>query len=833
SAVVYLAFDNTDFDADSTHFSITILAVELTGGTDLSSNKITIAAIIEPVSLLITPNLALDEMNLDGSLLYINLTNETFVDNSLEVGNFTLNNAPVGTTISNVVYVDPDSAVVYLAFDNTDFDADSTHFSITILAVELTGGADLTSNELTITAIIEPPSLMIVPDMALEETTLDNRTITAILSNEVFVDNILDIANFSINNAPSGVAILSVNYNTVNSSTVVLSFDGTDFDIDSIHFSLTIDGAELNSGNPLTSNEITISAYVEPVVVTISPDIALTENNLYDRYLNISIENDYFIDNSLTNFDLMNFPTGTSVDSIIYQDSLNAVIYLAFDSTDFDTDSIHCLVSIDGNELFSGIAAISNEITVTANTESPMLSVTPDTTLIEDQLNGRILTLGLTYETFADSTLDSLNFTINDAPAGVSLGIIEYVDSITSIVHLVFDLTDFDEDSLNVSITIDGSELTTGNNVTSELFTIYTIDEELIQAIMDAIDSTTVTLPVSVIEAIGNPVTIDIEVNYPDTFNTLLTSDYLVDALISFSDTLVNGVSIIVEYNSAIVDTFNATGIETEFWLSSVTGLPKPVLADETDCIWTFTINNLPEGIQNMNFELFTALINDFYDLNKRYLLDDDSTEITVFEPITINTDPQSQTECSTYSVTFSVDASSNSNLQYQWRKNSIDISGANTNIYTIPAVSLSDAGAYSCVISNSYNSETSANATLTVLVSPNIGLQDVINITTDHIIILGVTAGYSSYLWNTSETNSFISVDGSALGVGSYIYWVSVTDDGNGCSIVDSTTVNVGYSLIVENNDDNIISIFPNPANDKLYINNLSNSIIELIDIQ
>ncbi|MFH2142311.1 MAG: hypothetical protein ABIJ97_07820, partial [Bacteroidota bacterium] len=161
-------------------------------------------------SVIITPDQALDETTLDGNMLYINLISETFVDNSLDIGNFTLNNAPIGTTISNVVYVDPDSAVVYLAFDNTDFDVDYTNFSITILAVELTGGADLTSNEITITAVLEPVSLLITPNLTLDELNLDGSLLYINLTNETFVDNLLDVGNFTLNNAPVGTTISNV-----------------------------------------------------------------------------------------------------------------------------------------------------------------------------------------------------------------------------------------------------------------------------------------------------------------------------------------------------------------------------------------------------------------------------------------------------------------------------------------------------------------------------------------------------------------------------------------------------------------------------------------------
>lgn len=64
----------------------------------------------------------------------------------------------------------------------------------------------------------------------------------------------------------------------------------------------------------------------------------------------------------------------------------------------------------------------------------------------------------------------------------------------------------------------------------------------------------------------------------------------------------------------------------------------------------------------------------------------------------------------------FNVTASGTAPLAYQWRKNGTNIGGANSASYTTPATELGDNGAsYSVVVSNSADSVTSNNATLTV----------------------------------------------------------------------------------------------------------------------
>ncbi len=104
----------------------------------------------------IVSHAGLTEANLNGALLEIKLINETFTDGTLDKANFSMNNAPSGTSIDAVNYINTDTATVTLAFDGTDFDIDSANFNITVSGVELTGANDLTGNSLVITALVEP-----------------------------------------------------------------------------------------------------------------------------------------------------------------------------------------------------------------------------------------------------------------------------------------------------------------------------------------------------------------------------------------------------------------------------------------------------------------------------------------------------------------------------------------------------------------------------------------------------------------------------------------------------------------------------------------------------
>ncbi|HAN10768.1 MAG TPA: hypothetical protein DCP90_09195 [Clostridiales bacterium] len=102
------------------------------------------------------PGVAMTETNLDAAVVTLTLTEETFADATLSAANFTLNNAPAGTTIESVTYTDTTHANVALAFSGIDFDADVTTFTITVAAGELAGGNPLVTGNMTITAVVEP-----------------------------------------------------------------------------------------------------------------------------------------------------------------------------------------------------------------------------------------------------------------------------------------------------------------------------------------------------------------------------------------------------------------------------------------------------------------------------------------------------------------------------------------------------------------------------------------------------------------------------------------------------------------------------------------------------
>lgn len=83
--------------------------------------------------------------------------------------------------------------------------------------------------------------------------------------------------------------------------------------------------------------------------------------------------------------------------------------------------------------------------------------------------------------------------------------------------------------------------------------------------------------------------------------------------------------------------------------------------------------------------------------------------------PITITVQPVNIAGTIGAAATFSVTATGDGPITYQWRKNGTNIPGATANSYNIPSVQAGDVGAYDCVVSGPINSVTSTAAQLTV----------------------------------------------------------------------------------------------------------------------
>jgi hypothetical protein len=74
---------------------------------------------------------------------------------------------------------------------------------------------------------LPPITAAITPAEALTEENLDANSLTVALSNVTFKDATLDEANFTLNNAPAGVSVESVEYTDTTHCKVSLAYSGT------------------------------------------------------------------------------------------------------------------------------------------------------------------------------------------------------------------------------------------------------------------------------------------------------------------------------------------------------------------------------------------------------------------------------------------------------------------------------------------------------------------------------------------------------------------------------------------------------------------------------
>ena len=119
--------------------------------TETKYAKVTLSGLSAAISS--TNPASLTESNLNTATVTVTLTGGTY-NGSLVTGDFSLNGAPTGTTISGVVRDSATQATLTLAFDLTDFDSDA-NMSVTVATTALVTGGPVTTGTVTVTAVVE------------------------------------------------------------------------------------------------------------------------------------------------------------------------------------------------------------------------------------------------------------------------------------------------------------------------------------------------------------------------------------------------------------------------------------------------------------------------------------------------------------------------------------------------------------------------------------------------------------------------------------------------------------------------------------------------------
>ena len=167
------------------------------------------------------------------------------------------------------------------------------------------------------------------------------------------------------------------------------------------------------------------------------------------------------------------------------------------------------------------------------------------------------------------------------------------------------------------------------------------------------------------------------------------------------------------------------------------------------------------------------------------------TASLTVIVPPQITQQPASQSAAQNSSATFTVVATGGG-LSYQWRKTAAPISGAISASYILPAVSTTDAASYDVVITNSQGTVTSASATLTVVLPPQINQQP---------------------LSQTANQGTAATFTVSATGIGNTYQWRKATAPIPGATATSytinsaQTTDVASYDVLVTNIAGNVTS--------------------------
>jgi sugar lactone lactonase YvrE len=147
---------------------------------------------------------------------------------------------------------------------------------------------------------------------------------------------------------------------------------------------------------------------------------------------------------------------------------------------------------------------------------------------------------------------------------------------------------------------------------------------------------------------------------------------------------------------------------------------------------------------------------------------------LTILVPPSIVTQPVNQRVAFSGTATFGVTASGG-DLSYQWRSNSVNILNATNATLMLNNVQTNAAASYSVIVTNIAGSVTSSNATLTVLLVPNIVTQPV-----NQVVVAGDNAIFSvsasgtgpfTYQWLLNGTNLPAGIISTVAGNGTILY--------------------------------------------------------------
>lgn len=200
-------------------------------------------------------------------------------------------------------------------------------------------------------------------------------------------------------------------------------------------------------------------------------DLSWTPNATYNTTIVVARKgaapNDLLIDSA---YSVGNGDINTAGGKIIYKGTENG-----FSHTGLDASSAYYYKAFSvSNNYYSPVVSAN---TTTDVAPSTTITSNADSTLKEQNLDINRLTLTISNGTFVDAILDKSNFSLINAPEGLTIESVEYVSSTEAKVNLTFNGTDFDSDITDLKVQVLASELSCGTDLSTNTLSIIAIND--------------------------------------------------------------------------------------------------------------------------------------------------------------------------------------------------------------------------------------------------------------------------------------------------------------------------------------------------------------------
>jgi len=148
----------------------------------------------------------------------------------------------------------------------------------------------------------------------------------------------------------------------------------------------------------------------------------------------------------------------------------------------------------------------------------------------------------------------------------------------------------------------------------------------------------------------------------------------------------------------------------------------------------------------------------------------------------------------------------------------------------TTQTISVDFTGIYGCTVSNAEGCTSYVEVMVTVNDIVDVDLGGDQTICDNQLFTLNAGNGYAAYEWNDMTTDPTLVVNGSTVGVGTHVFYVTATTD-QGCTTTDTVTFTIDNCTGIDEKGGAALTVFPNPSNGLVYVD-FGAAISEEVDL-